>query len=159
MSKKDDQGSNGSQEKATEQQFLVQRVYIKDLSLESPMGPKAFIAQQQPKIDQELGTEASKVDEGLFEVVLKITVTAKLEEETAFLVEIHQAGLFAINGIEGDNLTQVLNTVCPQILFPYAREAIDSALIKATFPPLMLPPINFDALFAQAMQEQQAKAH
>ncbi len=143
-----------------EQQFLIQRVYLRDLSFETPMGAKAFISKVQPKIDQELATETTKIDNDLYEVQLKLTVTAKIEENTAFLVEVHQAGLFLIKGIEGANLTRVINTVCPQILFPYAREAIDSALVKGSFPPVMLPPVNFEALFAQAMAEQQAsKAH
>jgi preprotein translocase subunit SecB len=142
-----------------EQQFLIQRVYLKDLSFESPMGAKAFIAQIQPKIDQELGTEAKKIDENLYEAVLKLTVTATLEDETAFLVEVQQAGLFYIKGINAENLPRVLNTVCPQILFPYAREAIDGVLTKGSFPPVMLPPVNFEALFAQAMAEKKAKAH
>jgi len=123
------------------------------------MGAKAFVSQKQPTIDQDLGTEATKLDDNLFEVVLQLTITAKIDEGTAFLIEIHQAGLFLIKGIEEQNLSQVLNTVCPQILFPYARETIDSALVKATFPPLMLPPINFDALYAQAVEDQKEKAH
>ncbi|MGH1486400.1 MAG: protein-export chaperone SecB [Cellvibrionaceae bacterium] len=146
-------------EEKNEQQFLIQRVYLKDLSFESPMGAKAFIAQIQPQVDQELGTETKKIDENLYEAVLKLTVTAKLEDETAFLVEVQQAGLFFIKGVEDGSLSRVLNTVCPQILFPYAREAIDSALIKGSFPPVMLPPVNFEALFAQAIAEKKSQAH
>ncbi|MFT6387308.1 MAG: preprotein translocase subunit SecB [Cellvibrionaceae bacterium] len=146
-------------ETANEQQFLIQRVYLKDLSFEAPMGAKAFVSKVQPSVDQELATETTKIDKDLYEVVLKLTVTAKIEEEAAFLVEVHQAGLFFIKGIEGVDLTRVINTVCPQILFPYARETIDSSLIKGSFPPVMLPPVNFEALFAQAMAEKQAKAH
>jgi len=91
--------------------------------------------------------------------VLKLTIKASLNDKTIFLVEIQQAGLFAIEGITGQDLSRVLNTVCPQVLFPYARETIESALSKATFPPLMLPPINFEALYAQALEEQKNKAH
>ncbi len=143
----------------TEQQFLIQRTYIKDLSLEAPMGPEAFLIEQQPSINQDLATEINEVTEGLYETVLKLTVTATLEDKTVFLVEIQQAGLFVIKGLEGPHLAHVLNTVCPQVLFPYARETIDSALVKATFPPLMLPPINFEALYSQAVAEQAAQAH
>jgi len=142
-----------------EQQFLIQRIYTKDLSLENPMGPEAFTITDQPTINQDLASEINKINDELYETALKLTITASLDEKTIFLVEIQQAGLFAIKGIEGDNLSRVLNTVCPQILFPYARETIDSALTKATFPPLMLPPINFDALYAQALEEQKNKAH
>jgi len=142
-------------EENEEQQFSVQRVYLKDLSFECPQGAKAFLQQWKPAVNQELNTSVDKVDEDLYEVVLTMTITAKLEEEIAFLIEIHQAGVFGVKGVEGQHLAQVLNTVCPQILFPYARESIDSALVKGTFPPLMLPPINFDALYAQAVAQQQ----
>jgi preprotein translocase subunit SecB len=140
------------------QQFAVQRVYLKDLSYEAPMGAAAFRKQWKPGVNQELNTKASKVEDDLYEVVLTLTITVKVEEETAFLVEVHQAGLFAIKGIEGQQLAQVLNTVCPNILFPYAREAVDSVVVKGSFPALMLPPINFDALFAQAMAQAKQKA-
>jgi len=142
-----------------EQQFLIQRIYTKDLSLENPMGPEAFTITDQPTINQDLASEINKINDELYETILKLTITASLNDKTIFLIEIQQAGLFAIKGIDGDNLPRVLNTVCPQILFPYARETIDSALTKATFPPLMLPPINFDALYAQALEEQKTKAH
>ena len=154
-----EENKTGNQEQTTaqEQQFLIQRVYLKDFSFEAPMGAKAFITKVQPKIDQELGTEAKKIDDNLFESTLRLTITAKLEDETAFLVEVQQAGLFFVKGLGKDELTRVLNTVCPQILFPYAREAIDGALVKGTFPAVMLPPVNFDALFSQAVAEKKAK--
>lgn len=150
---------NQAAQEQAEQQFAVQRVYLKDLSMEAPMGTAAFILEQQPSINQDLSTEINKIDEGLYETVLKLTITAAVEDKTVFLVEVQQAGLFVIQGVDEQNLGRVLNTVCPQILFPYARETIDNALIKATFPPLMLPPINFDALYAQALAEQQGQAH
>jgi preprotein translocase subunit SecB len=161
MTDKEQAAANAEQgsEQNNEQQFLIQRVYLKDLSFEAPMGAKAFVTQVQPQVDQELGTETTRIDEDLYEAVLKLTVTAKMEDETAFLVEVQQAGLFYIKGVEDENLSRVLNTVCPQILFPYAREVIDSSLIKGSFPPIMLPPVNFDALFAQAMTEKKAQAH
>ncbi|MFT4610373.1 MAG: preprotein translocase subunit SecB [Cellvibrionaceae bacterium] len=152
---KDQAAAEGSKD----QQFYIQKLYLKDLSFEAPMGAKVFIDQIQPKIDQELGTETKKISESLYEVVLKLTLTAKVEEETAFLIEIQQAGLFQISGIEQSHLARVMNTVCPHILLPYAREAIDSTLTKGGFPALMLPPINFEALFAQAMSEKQKAAH
>ncbi len=139
------------------QQFAVQRLYIKDLSFEAPMGAQAFTKQWQPAVNQELGNKVTKLDDNNYEVVLTITVTVKLGEETAFLVEIHQAGIFTITGLEEQQLAHVLNTMCPNILFPYAREAIDNVITKGSFPALMLPPINFDALFAQAVQQSQAK--
>lgn len=144
--------------KAPEQQFAMQRLYIKDLSFEAPMGAAAFRKQWKPQVGQDLNTKTVKIEDDLYEVVLTITVTVKLEEETAFLVEVQQAGLFAVKGIEGQQLAQVLNTMCPNILFPYAREAIDNAVTKGSFPALMLPPVNFDALFAQAVAQAKQKA-
>ncbi len=151
--------NQGAAQEAAEQQFLVQRTYIKDLSLETPMGTDAFLIEQQPAINQDLSTEVKQVAEGLYETVLKLTVTATSDDKTVFLIEVHQAGLFLVKGIEGEDLARVLNTVCPNILFPYARETIDSTLVKSTFPPLMLPPINFDALYVQALEEQQGQSH
>ncbi len=142
------------------QQFNVQRVYIKDLSFEAPMGIEAFKQQWQPKVNQELNTKTNKIDDSNYEVVLTLTITVKIGEETAFLIEVQQAGLFLIAGLENQALAQVLNTTCPNILFPYVREAIDNIVTKGSFPALMLPPINFDALFVQAVQQarQQAEA-
>lgn len=148
-------GANGQQ---AAQQFSMQRIYLKDLSFEAPLGAEAFRKQWKPQVNQELNTKTNKLEDGLFEVVLTLTITVKLGEDTAFLVEVHQAGLFGVQGIEGQQLAQVLNTVCPNILFPYAREAIDNIVTKGSFPALMLPPINFDALFAQAIAQAKQKA-
>ena len=153
------ESTDAVQEASAEQQFTVQRVYLKDLSYEAPIGTKAFTTQIQPKVDQELGTESKKITDNLYEAILKITITANVDDKPAFLVEVHQAGLFYIKGTEGKNLSRVLNTVCPNILFPYARETIDNILVKGSFPPIMLPPINFEALFAQAMESKQVRAH
>lgn len=141
------------------QQFSVQRVYIKDLSFEAPLGAKAFTEKRQPVINQEFNTKIERIQDDHYEVVLTITIVAKIEEQTAFLVEIHQAGLFFVSGISGTKLSQLLNAACPNILFPYAREAIDSALVKGTFPPIMLSPINFEALYARAIEQQKESQH
>ena len=148
----------GAAEQQAGQQFAMQRIYLKDLSFEAPMGAEAFRKQWKPQVNQELNTKTNKIEDNLYEVTLTLTITVKLEEETAFLVEVHQAGLFGIQGIEGQQLAQVLNTVCPNILFPYAREAIDNVITKGSFPALMLPPINFDALFAQAVAQAKQQA-
>ena len=150
----------GATQEAAQQQFNVQRVYIKDLSFEAPLGIEAFKKQWQPKVNQELNTKTNKIDDTNYEVVLTLTITVKIGEETAFLIEVQQAGLFLIAGLENQALAQVLNTTCPNILFPYVREAIDNIVTKGSFPALMLPPINFDALFVQAVQQarQQAEA-
>lgn len=148
-----------TEEKQVEQEFQIQRIYLKDLSFESPMGAEAFLKQYQPSVNQELATETRKIDETHYEIVLKLTITATTEEKTIFLVEIQQAGIFYIKGIPEANLPRVLNTVCPQVLFPYARETIDSVLSKGTFPALMLAPVNFDALFAQAQTKKDGTQH
>lgn len=152
--------SNGSatQSAAAGQQaaqagLQIKRIYLKDLSFEAPMGVEAFSKAWKPKIDQELNIQVNTVEESLYEVVLLMTVTATMENRVAFLIEVKQAGLFAISGLNGPQLSQAINTHCPQILFPYAREVIDSTIIRGSFPALMLPPINFDAVFAQAVQQ------
>jgi len=144
-----------AQTEEPQQQFVMQRIYAKDLSFESPATPAVFQKQWQPKISVDLNTKSDKIDDqGNYEVVLTVTITAKLEEETAFLVEVQQAGIFFITGIEGDNLRRVLATAAPNILFPYARENIDAVCVKGGFPAVMLAPVNFDALFQQAMAQQ-----
>ena len=140
-----------------QQQFAMQRIYTKDVSFESPSTPNVFKQQWQPQVNVDLNTKSDKVDENNFEVVLSITITAKMGKGTAFLVEVQQAGIFMITGIEGDNLRRVLGTAAPNILFPYARETIDGLCVKGGFPPVMLAPVNFDALYQQAMAQQAAQ--
>jgi preprotein translocase subunit SecB len=118
-----------------------------------------FRKQWQPKVNVDLNTKSNPLDEtGNFEVVLSITLTAKVDDETAFLVEVQQAGIFFISGFTDEQLRRVLGTAAPNILFPYARENIDSLVVKGGFPPVMLAPVNFDALFDQAMQQQAGQA-
>jgi len=142
-----------------QQQFAMQRIYTKDISFESPGAPQIFRKQWQPKVNLDLNTQSDRIDDqGNFEVVLSVTITAKLEDETAFLVEVKQAGLFLITGFEGENLARVLGSAAPNVLFPYAREAIDALCVKGGFPPMMLAPVNFDALYQRALQESAARA-
>lgn len=144
---------------APEQAFTLQRIYSKDVSFETPNSPNIFRKQWRPAINVDLNTKSSKIDdEGNFEVVLSITVTAKVEEETAFLVEVAQAGVFFVAGIDGEPLRQVLATVGPTILFPYAREAIDALAVKGGFPAVQLAPVNFDGLYRQALAQAAAEA-
>ena len=147
------------QDQAPEQQFVTQRIYTKDISYESPSSPNIFRQEWKPAINVDLNTKSVMIDEeGNHEVALTLTITAKVEEQTAFLVEVQQAGVFFIAGIEGDSLRQLLGTVAPTILFPYAREAIDNLVAKGGFPALMLAPVNFDALFRQALAQQEGAA-
>ena len=151
-----DEQAAGTQEQP-QQQFAVQRIYTKDISLESPATPAVFRKQWQPKVGVDIGTKSEKIDDtGNFEVVLTITVTAKIEEETAFLIEVQQAGIFLISGFESDDLRRIAGTAGPNILFPYARECIDNLCVKGGFPPVMLAPINFDAMYEQALAQAQA---
>jgi preprotein translocase subunit SecB len=151
-------GAAGAAEDAAQQQLVLQRVYLKDLSFESPGAPDIFRKQYQPQVNLDLRTRSNAMEEGNYEVVLTITVTAKIEEDTAFLVEVQQAGVFYVKGIEGDELRRILGVYCPSVLFPYARESIDTIVTKGTFPALMLAQVNFEGLYAQAIQQAQQQA-
>ena len=137
-------------------QFAMQRIYVKDMSFESPM-PITQRSQNKPAVSQDLHTLVSKLADNVFEVVLHLTITVKQDDKVAFLVEVHQAGLFHASGFEEPQLQQLLSSTCPSILFPYAREAIDNMATRGGFPPLMLPPINFDAVYAKAMADAKAR--
>ena len=140
-----------SEETPVQAKFALQRIYTKDVSFESPASPVIFTKAWKPKIQVDLNTRSKAVSENTFEVILTVTITAKLEDdETAFLVEIHQAGLFVAEGIEGEQLRQLLGIACPNMLFPYLREAVDSLVVKGGFPALALQPVNFEALYRQA---------
>ena len=139
-------------------QFALQRIYLKDSSFESPGSPAVFQGEWQPKINFDIKTRNAKMQDDLFEVVLVLTVEATQEDKPAFVVEVHQAGVFTVRDFEGEQLEQLLATFCPNILFPYAREVIDSLVVKGSFPALMLAPINFEALYAQQKQAQQDAA-
>ncbi len=136
-----------------EQQFSIQRLFIKDISFETPAGSEMFKAQWKPQIHLDVNTRNEKLEDDIFEVVLTLTITAKQDDKTAFLVEVQQAGIFLAKGLADEQLRQVMGTVAPNILFPYAREMVDSLVTKGSFPALMLAPINFDALYQQAQQQ------
>ena len=138
-----------------EQHFEIQKVYLKDVSLETPNSPLIFTEQWQPQTEVRLETAATPLTEDLFEAVLTLTMTAKLGERTAYLVEVQQAGLFTLRGFEEPQLGHMLHSFCPNILFPFAREALADLVGKGGFPPLLLNPINFDALYMQRLQQQQ----
>ncbi|WP_438951130.1 protein-export chaperone SecB [Porticoccus sp.] len=137
--------------------FALQRVYLKDISFETPMGPEAFHREVKPQIAQELATKTNQLDETHFEVIVTVTITVKDGDDTVYLIEVHQAGIFLVKGLDKPQMTHVINVLCPATLFPYAREVVDNIVIKGTFPALMLPPVNFEALFAQAVEQAQEK--
>ncbi|MCG7536227.1 protein-export chaperone SecB [Pseudoalteromonas rubra] len=138
-------------------QFNIQRIYTKDVSFETPNSPAIFQKEWTPEVKLDMDTRSAKLDEGVYEVVLALTVTASLGEETAFLCEIQQAGIFSIGELEELQMAHMLGAFCPNILFPYAREAVASLVNRGTFPQLNLAPVNFDALFAQYMQQRAAQ--
>ncbi|KTD66814.1 MULTISPECIES: protein-export chaperone SecB [Legionella] len=146
---------NQAQQNQNETQFMIQRIYVKDLSFETPNTPAVFQQQWEPELNLELNTANTKLEEGVFEVVLTVTATVSNKKATAFLVEVKQAGIFTIQGAPENQLDHLLNSFCPNILFPYAREAITSQVIRGSFPQLVLAPINFDALYMQQVAEKQ----
>ena len=145
-------------ENENQPQFALKRIYIKDLSFESPNSPAVFQEQWQPQVNLDLNTSHKKIGDAQYEVVLSLTITAKIEDKVAYIVEIQQGGVFMIKGIEGPQLGQMLGAYCPTILFPYARESIDGIVNKGSYPSLMLAPVNFDAIYAQALKRQQDEA-
>ncbi len=143
-----------AQPTAGEQQFSIEKLYIKDASLESPNSPAIFTSKWEPEINLQLTSATKQIDDKAYEVVLTITVTAKIGEKNAYLAELQQAGIFTVQGIQGDDLGALLGSYCPGVLYPYAREAIYSLINKGGFPPLYLVPINFDAMWAKQQMEQ-----
>jgi preprotein translocase subunit SecB len=134
--------------------FGIEKIYVKDLSLEIPNAPAVFMQRETPQVGIELGNKVTKLEEDVFEVVLSVTVTSKIEDKTVFLVEVAQAGIFQMRNIPQDNLEAIVSVTCPNILFPYAREAVSDLITRGGFPPVLLSPINFEALYAQQRQQQ-----
>lgn len=135
------------------QNFAIQRLYIKDLSFESPNAPYIFKEEWQPEINMDLHTSHEKLADNVYQVVVHITATAKKESKTVFLIEVQQAGIFTLEGFSGEQLDQVLGAFCPSVLFPYAREVISEASVKGGFPPLYMAPVNFDAYYTEKKQQ------
>jgi len=138
-------------------EFNIQRVYIKDISFECPTSPTIFKKEWAPAVSMDIDTKSHKLEENVFEVILTLTTTAKVGEDVAFLCEVQQAGIFSVGNLEGEQMAHCLNAFCPNILFPYARETVSSLVTRGTFPQLNLAPVNFDALFQQAVLRKQAE--
>lgn len=136
--------------------FSIEKIYLKDMSLEAPNAPQIFLSKEAPQVGIELQNKAGMVDDGVFEVVVTITVTSKIQDKVAFLVEVAQAGIFVIRNVPEESISGILGVTCPNILFPYAREAISDIATRAGFQPVLLNPINFEALYAQQLQQQQS---
>ena len=141
--------------------FNIEKLYVKDLSLEIPHAPGIFLERESPQIDLQLNTTATPIEEGVFEVTVTVTVTAKLPEKdkVMFLVEAKQAGVFQIRNIPLNETEPILAVVCPNILYPYLREVVSDVVVRAGFSPVILNPINFDALYQQQKQKSPEVTH
>jgi len=147
-----------SEQQEQQVEFNIQRIYVKDISFECPNSPEVFKKEWAPEVKMDIDTKSQKLDEGVYEVTLSLTATASVDGDVAFLCEVQQAGIFAVSQLEGQQLAHCLNAFCPNILFPYAREAVSSLVTRGTFPQLNLAPVNFDALFQQALQNKEVEA-
>lgn len=138
--------------------FGIEKIYVKDLSLEIPNAPQIFTERSSPQVGIELGNSVNKLEDGIYEVVTTVTVTSTLGEKTVFLVEVAQAGIFQVRNVPEENLEVILSVTCPNILFPYVRETVSDLVVRAGFPPVLLNPINFEALYAQQKLQQNGEA-
>ncbi len=138
--------------------FGIEKIYVKDLSLEIPNAPKIFLERETPEVNIHLHTKGERIDEGMYEVLLTITVTAKVKDKTMFLVEVRQAGVFQIRNVAEAELDPVLGIACPNILFPYLRETVSDIVTRAGFHAVILSPVNFEALYQQGKQQAETKA-
>ena len=141
------------EKKAQEKQFSIQKIYTKDISFESPAAPKVFTEKWEPAVDFNLGTNATPLEDSMFDVALTVTVTVKTGDTTAYLVEATQAGIFSLAGFSDEEMGPMVGSFCPNILFPYVREVISDLVAKGGFPQLLLAPVNFDALYSQHVQQ------
>lgn len=138
--------------------FSIEKIYVKDLSLEVPNAPQCFLERDPAEINLQMQTGGEAVGEGIFNVVLTLTVTAKIGDKAQFLVEVAQGGIFQIRNVPDEELEPIVAVACPNILFPYAREAVSDAVTRAGFPPVLLAPVNFEAIYRDRLMQQQAQA-
>ena len=139
-------------------EFSLQRIFVKDISFETPNSPSIFTLEWKPESSLNLNSNVSKLDNDLYEIVLTVTVTTKIGDKTAYLVEVQQGGIFTIRNFPEEEMGHMIGAYCPNILFPYAREVVSDLVSKGSFPQLLLTPVSFDALYAQHMQEQAQQA-
>ena len=151
-----DQATTGAAPEAQGPQFSLQRIYVRDLSFEAPKSPEIFRQEWTPSVELDLNTRQKPLEGDFHEVVLTLSVTVKTAGEVAFIAEVQQAGIFLISGLDAAAMSHTLGAFCPNILFPYAREALDNLVTRGSFPALMLAPVNFDALYAQELGRMQA---
>ena len=145
-----------SDEQQQQPSFQIEKLYVKDLSLEIPNAPQVFVQQAQPQLEVQINTEGGQVSEGYFEVTVSATVTAKAGERTMFLAEAVQAGIFSVRNVPAEELDPLLGIGCPTILFPYLRETISDLITRGGFPPVLLAPVSFESIYMQRLQQAQA---
>lgn len=133
--------------------FRIEKIYVKDLSLEIPNAPGVFLEREAPQVDVQLHTVGERIDEGMYEALLTATITAKIKDKTMFLVEVRQAGIFQIRNVPETEMDPILGIACPNILFPYLREAVSDVVTRAGFPPVILNPVNFEVIYQQNKQQ------
>jgi preprotein translocase subunit SecB len=143
-----------AQQQQQQPSFQIEKIYVKDLSLEIPNAPQVFVQQAQPQLEVQIHTEGSQFAEGYFEVNVSATVTAKAGERTMFLAEAVQAGIFSVRNVPAEELDPLLGIGCPTILFPYLRETISDLITRGGFPPVLLSPVSFEAIYVQRLQQQ-----
>ncbi|HEU0154180.1 MAG TPA: protein-export chaperone SecB [Arenimonas sp.] len=143
---------------ADQAQFTIQKIYVKDVSFEVPNAPQVFNEQGQPNLELNLNQKVGRVGDGVYEVALGITLTCKIEDKTVYLAEIEQAGLFGLSGFDERTLDMMLGTYCPNVLFPYVRQAISELVTQGGFPPFYLQPINFEGLYAEGLRRRAEQA-
>lgn len=141
-----------------EQIFSIQKIYTKDISFESPNTPELFTTQFQPQLSVDLNVESQNIAENVHHVILRVTATTKVDDKTAFLCEVEQAGIFTLQGFNESETSYLLGVQCPVALFPYARETVSDLVTRGGFPQLLLEPVNFEAMYHEHMQAQQQQA-
>ncbi len=158
MAENQSNGAAAGAQEDNKQQFAIHKIYLRDASLEAPNAPDIFRGEWKPQVNVDLGTEAKRLDDSTYECVLRVTVTAKIEDKTAYLCEVHQAGIFGVSGFDENTLEAVLASYCPTNLFPFAREAVADLVAKGGFPQMLLGPVNFEALYMQKKKQQAEQA-
>jgi len=136
--------------------FTIEKIYVKDLSLEIPHAPQAFLSREQPEVQVELHTAGKSLDEGVYEVSVSVTVTARAADKTLFLVEANQAGIFQLRNVSSEEVDPILSIACANMLFPYVRETVSDVVNRAGFPPVYLAPVNFESIYHQRLAQAQA---
>jgi len=144
---------NGAAEQKAQPQFAIQKIYTKDMSFETPNSPEIFREEWKPELDLQLTNEYKQLDDNNHDITLVATVTAKLGDKTAFLIEVKQAGVFSLMGYSNEEMGPIIGSHCPNVLFPYVREVISDLVLKGGFPQLVLAPVNFDALYMNQVQQ------